>query len=139
LNPPAIACLDAQTAVRRCFGKDRADIEANDRLRTFFDLESAHEGILCRNIATIPQENNRRKDNFDDFSRAFNEGWLLYLGRQSLSDTTVRKGQRRICRRGGGMVAPPVGSGNRMQGNWCQGGISRFSTMPAACCHGPFV
>jgi len=35
----------------------------------FFDLESAHEGIFCRNIATIPQENNRCEDNFDDFSK----------------------------------------------------------------------
>jgi hypothetical protein len=66
LNPPAITCLDAQTAVRRSFGKDRADIEADGPFRTFFDLESAHKGIFCRNIGTIPQENNRDQDNFDD-------------------------------------------------------------------------
>jgi len=35
----------------------------------FFDLESAHEGILCRNIAMIPQENNHREDNFSVFSK----------------------------------------------------------------------
>jgi hypothetical protein len=69
LNPPAITCLDAQTAVRRSFLRDKADIEADDRFRTFFDLESAHEGIFCRNIAAIPQENNRREDNFSVFSK----------------------------------------------------------------------
>ncbi|WP_168879145.1 hypothetical protein [Rhizobium sp. P28RR-XV] len=89
MNPSAIACLDAQTAVRRSFQEDRADIEADDRLRTFFDLESAHKGIFCRNIVTIPQENNRIKDNFDDFSFRFDEGWLLYLHCQSLSDMAV--------------------------------------------------
>ncbi|WP_162943966.1 MULTISPECIES: hypothetical protein [unclassified Rhizobium] len=86
MNPPAIDCLDAQTAVRRSFQEDSADIKPMSAFGHFFDLESAHMGIFCRNIATIPQENNRRKDNLDDFSLDFDEGWLLHLRRQSLSD-----------------------------------------------------